>query len=162
MFVSFHFLQLLFFFFSFFFLKKLLQNFIHILWHGRGKNTDGRMLDKGGVKVEGEGAVPLLPEMFACNKPKWWWSPEGRVSLPESLWHLLQVLVSVGVQITQFVNGAEEWESASTPNTKQYDGWVRAQGATRRPLGSRWVKGRHRNNNFDGAATSICFFNVWR
>lgn len=43
--------------------------------------------------------------MCVGHKPKRCCSPEGRVALPESLWHLLQVLVSVGFKLHIFKRG---------------------------------------------------------
>lgn len=89
----------------------------HQTWGQRGEKMDGRMLDRGQVGMEGVGRSP--PPQYVCGSQakKRCCSPEGRVSLPESLWHLLQVLVSVGFKL-HILNGGQGHKN--TPNIMQY------------------------------------------
>lgn len=89
----------------------------HQTWGQRGEKMDGRMLDRGQVGMEGVGRSP--PPQYVCGSQakKRCCSPEGRVSLPESLWHLLQVLVSVGFKL-HILNGGQGHKN--TPNNMQY------------------------------------------
>lgn len=89
----------------------------HQTWGQRGERMDGRMLDRGQAGMEGVGRSP--PPQYVCGSQakKRCCSPEGRVSLPESLWHLLQVLVSVGFKL-HILNGGQSHKN--TPNIMQY------------------------------------------
>lgn len=62
--------------------------------------------------------------MWVGHKPKRCCSPEGRVALPESLWHLLQVLVSVGFKLHIFKRGRVIRISMNTKHNAVYDSWV--------------------------------------
>lgn len=62
--------------------------------------------------------------MCVGHKPKRCCSPEGRVALPESLWHLLQVLVSVGFKLHIFKRGRVIRISMNTKHNAVDDGWV--------------------------------------
>lgn len=66
----------------------------------------------------GSGHIPPSPVCVCGSQAKKrCCSPEGRVSLPESLWHLLQVLVSVGFKL-HILNGGQSHKN--TPNIMQY------------------------------------------
>lgn len=66
----------------------------------------------------GSGQIPPSPVCVCGSQAKKrCCSPEGRVSLPESLWHLLQVLVSVGFKL-HILNGGQSHKN--TPNIMQY------------------------------------------
>lgn len=119
---------LIFFFFSSFWTSQLLSFApgwsrhwwplaAHQTWGQRGERMDGRMLDRGQAGMEGVGRSP--PPQYVCGSQakKRCCSPEGRVSLPESLWHLLQVLVSVGFKL-HILNGGQSHKN--TPNIMQY------------------------------------------
>lgn len=68
----------------------------------------------------GSGQIPSSPGCAWVTSQKRCCSPEGRVALPESLWHLLQVLVSVGFKLHIFKRGRVIRISMNTPNIMQH------------------------------------------
>ena len=66
---------------------------------------DGRMLDSGQVEMEGVGRSPPPRDVCGSQAKEMLQPRREGIALPESLWHLLQVLVSVGFKLHIFKRG---------------------------------------------------------